>query len=103
MGIRLYKEVSVNERIAGFFLISVPLLLFACMMPGSIGGGDIKLMAAGGFLLGIVEIWNAFVIGVFVAAAVSMILLFTGKANEKTEIPLGPFLVLGIAWEFLGY
>lgn len=84
-------------------MISIPLLLLAYMKPGSIGGGDIKLMAAGGFLLGIVEIWNAFVIGVFVAAAVSMILLFTGKANKKTEIPLGPFLVLGIAWEFLGY
>ena len=102
VGIRLYKEVSVNERIAGFFLISVPLLLFACMMPGSIGGGDIKLMAAGGFLLGAAGIWKAFATGGFAAAFTSIVLLLQKKVDEKTEIALGPFLALGIGVNLLG-
>ena len=92
----LYPEIAVGDRVAGFFLISVLLLLLACMIPGSIGGGDIKLMAAGGLLLGAAGIWDAFVIGVFTSAIVSSVWLLQKKVDTKTEIPLGPFLALGI-------
>jgi len=96
VAIRLYPEIAVGNRVAGFFLISVPLLLLACIIPGSIGGGDIKLMAAGGLLLGVTGIWKAFVTGIFASAAASIVLLFQKKVDTKTEIPLGPFLTLGI-------
>lgn len=97
----IYPEVSVMHRIQGAFLISVPLLLIACVIRGSIGGGDIKLVAAGGFLLGTAAIWDAFVTGIMSAGIYVMFLLFTQKAGRKSEIAMGPFLALGIGWEII--
>ena len=99
--VRLFPEITLGQRVTGFFLISIPLLFIAGLRPGSIGGGDIKLMAAGGFLLGAVRIWDAFVLGISMAAVVSVFLLLTGKAGKKTEIALGPFLIFGIAWNIM--
>ena len=91
---------SMNQWI-GSIIISVPLLWVACMVPGSIGGGDIKLMAAGGFLLGITEIWNAFVIGITSAGVYVAILLLAKKLNRKSQIALGPFLSMGLIIAFI--
>ena len=86
------------QRAAGMFVVSVPLLILACMVPGSIGGGDIKLMVAGGFLLGMSGVWNAFVTGIMCAGSYIVILLLMKKAGRKSEIALGPFLSIGIIW-----
>lgn len=84
------------QRASGFFVLSVPLLILACVLPGSIGGGDIKLMAAGGFLLGVTGILNAFVTGMLAAGCYVVVLLATKKATWKAEIALGPFLCFGM-------
>lgn len=104
LGIPVLKsvsEISLLQRVAGFFIISIPLLTIACMMKRSIGGGDIKLMAAGGVLLGAQNIWNAFVIGILTAGCWVSILMAVRRADRKTEIALGPFLCLGMAWVIL--
>lgn len=92
----IISEISLVQRMGGFLIISVPLFILALIVPGSIGGGDIKLMAAAGFLLGMYEIWRAFVIGILIAGAYAMCLLIMRRANKKTEIALGPFLCMGI-------
>lgn len=60
------------------------------------GGGDIKLMAAAGFILGgtltILALFLAFVVGGLGGG----ILLMTGLMKRKDPIPFGPFLALGI-------
>lgn len=99
----MFPEITVRQRMRGFFLISSLLFFLACFRPGSIGGGDIKLMAAGGFLLGTEGIWSAFVIGISVAAIVSVVLLLQGSVDKETEIALGPFLAFGIGCKILGY
>lgn len=99
-GIWIKPEIVVLQRIAGGAIISVPLLLLACIVRGSIGGGDIKLMAVGGFLLGIQGVWNAFCIGVFLSGFFVIGLLITKNADRKTEIALGPFLCIGIILVF---
>jgi len=91
-----YPEIGLPERMKGMFAVSIPLLALAGLVPGSIGGGDIKLMAAGGFILGIARIWNAFVTGVMSAGAYVAVLLIARKAGRKTEIALGPFLSFGM-------
>ena len=92
----LISEISLMQRASGFFVLSVPLLILACVLPGSIGGGDIKLMAAGGFLLGVTGILNAFVTGMLAAGCYVVVLLATKKATWKAEIALGPFLCFGM-------
>lgn len=91
-----YPEINGLERVVGSLLISLPLFFLAVIVPGSIGGGDIKLMAAAGFGLGIAGIWHAFVLAVFSSGIYVIILLTAHRAEKSTEIALGPFLCLGI-------
>jgi Flp pilus assembly protein protease CpaA len=97
----IMPEISFLQRISGFFSVSILLLLMAGIVPGSIGGGDIKLMAAGGFLLGISHIWTAFMIGILSAGGYVIFLLMRGSVDKKTEIALGPFLCAGISYMLL--
>lgn len=92
----LLPEITMIQRIGGCFLLSIPLLVLTCVISGSIGGGDIKLMAAGGFLLGSEAIWKAFMAGMISAGVYVLILLAAKKAHRKTEIALGSFLSIGM-------
>ena len=79
-----YRRLDVVQGVLG------------CLRPGSIGGGDVKLMGAAGLLLGRELIITAFVIGIFPAGLYSLGLLLSGKAGRKDGIPFGPFLCLGL-------
>ena len=80
----------------GFFAVSVPLLLLAVWKRGTVGGGDVKLMAAGGILFGANGIWQAFAMGILLAGVWTAVMLLCKKVNRKTRIPLGPFLCAGM-------
>lgn len=81
--------------VLGFFIISVPMLLIAYFTDG-FGGGDIKLMAASGLLLGAYNIVLAFFIGAFFGAVYGTYLILFKKANRKSAFAFGPFLAIGI-------
>lgn len=89
------KQISFEDRVMGFFSVSVPLLLCSLVIPGAFGGGDIKLMAAIGTLLGGKKVWLAFYAGIVMAAVYIGVRLVFRKVERKEEIPMGPFLVLG--------
>lgn len=40
------------QSLIGMLLVSVPLWIFGTVIPGSVGGGDVKLIAACGAVLG---------------------------------------------------
>lgn len=65
---------------------------------GAMGGGDVKLAALVGVLLGWVG-WSAVLLGVVAAfllgGVVGIVLLLTRRASRSTRIPFGPFLVAG--------
>lgn len=44
-------QPSIRMRLAGAFIAGLPLFAAAVCRPGAVGGGDVKLMAAGGFFL----------------------------------------------------
>lgn len=92
----LGMESIENAQILGIFAVSVPVFGIAMMFPGSFGGGDIKLLAAGGFLLGWKGTFYAFGIGMYIAAIYSVIKLLRKELHCKTEIALGPALCAGI-------
>ena len=88
--------LSVWERAAGSLCVSVPFLVIALIVPGSFGGGDIKLMAACGLFLG----WK--VTAVSAAAAVltaggSIVYgMAAGRRKIRDAIAFGPFLCIGM-------
>lgn len=89
-------DIVWTEHILGAFCVSMPLLFCAVVFPGSFGGGDIKLMSAGGLLLGWRCALLAFIVSVY-SAAIYIIIMFVGRRfDRKTQIAFGPALCVGI-------
>ena len=63
----------------------------------SIGGGDVKLTALTGFLLGWRLSWYAFAVSVFSAGVYVLWKLLRKEVDRSSQIPFGPFLCLGTA------
>ena len=90
------SEMAINERIIGFFSVSLVLMLASIISKGGIGGGDIKLMAVSGFVLGYKLILIGFLMGAILASVYGIIVSKGKRENMKMRIPLGPFLALGM-------
>ena len=82
------------SKVIGLFVVSVPLLLIA-MIGNAMGGGDVKLMAGVGFCIGWQMVIVAFFIGVVAGGIFAIIKMLYNKADFKTMMPFGPFLVVG--------
>lgn len=92
----LFPEITLIQRLIGLVCISVPLLLITLVVPGGFGGGDMKLMAAAGFLCGWKLILLAFFVAVLGGGVYGMFLLASKKKGRKDHFAFGPFLCAGI-------
>lgn len=91
-------EPAITNRLLGAVIVSVPMLLIALWIPGGLGGGDIKLMAASGLLLGTKEIVVAAFVSILTGSIYSAYLLITKQAQRETQFAFGPFLCTGLAF-----
>ncbi len=95
---REFSKEWIISRIIGLFLVSGLFFIIALVTGGrAMGGGDIKLMAAVGFVLG----WKAVLISLFMSAFFGVFFSIGRKIFAKKEmkgvIPFGPFLAMGSA------
>lgn len=81
------------ERLIGAFCVSVPMFLLAAAFPGSLGGGDVKLMAVCGILLGWRDCLTAAVLAFISGGLWASCLLLSGKRGPKSRLAFGPFLI----------
>ena len=84
-----------REYAVGFFAVSAVLYIIYVLTKGrGIGGGDIKLMAASGLLLG----WKcnilAFLLGCIIGSVIHLLRMRFTKAEHV--LALGPYLSIGI-------
>lgn len=93
----LFPEHPVADRVLGMAVVAFPMFLLALGVEGSFGGGDIKLMAASGFLLGWQSIVFAMLLGLAAGSVYSIGMMAAGKLTRKNHIALGPFLAIGLA------
>ncbi len=97
LAVFLFPEILIWERFLGAVIISLPMLLLALAIPGAFGGGDIKLMAVCGFLLG----WKANVFAMFMGLLTGglwcMMMLAGKRIGRREQIAFGPFLAVGLA------
>lgn len=99
--IPFYPEITLMERMTGVFCVSLLLVGITVLAPGSFGGGDIKLMAAGGIFLGWKHNADAFIIALMLAGIYCVIMLLLGKVGRKSKVAFGPFLCIGIMIEVI--
>lgn len=91
------QEVPVVwwERLLGMAVVSVPMLILA-LITGGMGGGDVKLYAAIGLLLG----WKLTLVSVLIAIVLggigAVLLIALKKAKKGSEMPFGPYIALGV-------
>ncbi|MBV1708374.1 MAG: prepilin peptidase [Erysipelothrix sp.] len=83
------------DHVIGFFIISTPFYIIALVTNG-MGGGDIKLIAIAGFLLGYQATLVTFFISTLTGSLWAFYLLIIKKSGRKTQLPFGPFLCIGI-------
>lgn len=101
--IPFYPEITMIERVVGIFCVSLLLIGITVFVPGSFGGGDIKLMAASGIFLGWKRNAEAFIIALMLAGIYCAVMLLLGKTGRKSKVALGPFLCIGILIEVIKY
>lgn len=90
------RQMSLVDSIIGMFCISLPMFLLNLVIPDSFGGGDIKLMFAGGIALGWKYSLLAAFIGILIAGIYCIYLILTKKVDKKGHIAFGPYLSIGI-------
>jgi prepilin signal peptidase PulO-like enzyme (type II secretory pathway) len=87
----LTRNILGGILTSGFFY-----LMFRFSNGRWIGGGDVKLGALVGFLVGWKMIYFLLMIAYILGAIPAIYLLITKKATVKTRIPFGPFLVIAV-------
>ena len=92
----VFPEVTLGPRLIGVFAVSVPMLGLALVKEGAFGGGDIKLMAVCGFLLGWQQSLFAFFFAVLLGGGTAVYLLAAGKAERGQRMAFGPALCAGV-------
>lgn len=93
-------QVIINKDnwlnyVIGFFSVSVFLLILYYVSKGrAIGGGDVKLMAVAGLVLGWQITWFSFVVGCLLGSIIHSIRMKVSK--EGSMLAMGPYLAGGI-------
>ena len=95
------------DKLAGL-LLGLPLFIAALLREGGMGGGDIKLTAATGFVIGLPLGMAGLIIGLSAVLLYHLIIQSIRKlehinapAAEEPPLPLAPFLSAGFIASYL--
>ncbi|MDF1616171.1 prepilin peptidase [Petrocella sp. FN5] len=88
-------DMEPVSAVLGLILVPLPYFIMALLKENSIGGGDIKLMGACGFYLGLQVGYVASVLGLMLALIIHFAYSVIGNKKVTKNIPLGPHLGAG--------
>jgi leader peptidase (prepilin peptidase)/N-methyltransferase len=87
--------VDWMNSMLGLFFVPLPYFIMALLKENSIGGGDIKLMGACGFYLGVRAGYAASIVGLFIAVISYAVIRLIAGQKINQSLPLAPFLGAG--------
>ncbi|KAB8137497.1 prepilin peptidase [Gracilibacillus oryzae] len=82
---------SILGAFIGFALITLIIVI----SKGGMGGGDMKLFALLGIVLGFQGILLTFLLSTLLGTVVSILLIALKKINRKSSVPFGPYICAG--------
>jgi len=96
----VYRSVENISSVSNFLIAAIIaagffLLIFLISKGRAMGFGDVKLAVLMGLLLGMPNIFLALFLAFFFGAIIGIILMVLQKKSLKSEIPFGPFLIIG--------
>ena len=95
-----FININLIDSLLGLFLVAIPFIITALVKEDGIGGGDIKLMGASGFLLGVKGGFLASIIGLTIAIVTKKVSYKIKSTNKDVAFPMAPYLSIGC---FLSY
>ena len=98
---QLYEGCGLYQLAEGLFAGGAPLLAVRVLSRGGLGGGDVKLAAAGGLWLGWQSALLALALTSWIGGLAAIVLLVSGRKRAGDEVAFGPFLAFGIWIAFL--
>ena len=96
---RILNSLS-GALFGGTFLFLVAFLGAKIYKKEVMGGGDVKLLAAGGSFLGLQNIFLALLIACFIGGITGLFLILIGNKKKSDFIPFGPFIAISILLVF---
>ncbi|MDD4026889.1 MAG: prepilin peptidase [Candidatus Shapirobacteria bacterium] len=97
----IFDESNIIPYLLSVLISAGFLLILNLITKGKgMGMGDVKFALFMGLFLGYPKIIIAFYVAFIVGAIYGIILMIFKKAKKKSQVPFGPFLILGtiIAW-----
>lgn len=88
----VFNNISFLDMVLGAFSVSTLLFIVYKLIPGSFGGGDIKLFFTSGAFLGLGNILVAFILSLIFC----LIYIIIKRSKKNTQIAFGPYISLGV-------
>lgn len=88
-------QIDLVDSLLGFILVPLPFFIMAYLKEGSIGGGDVKLMAAIGVAIGLLDGILLNIVSMFTMSFVCTLF------KRKEKIPLTPYFLFGCIFTFV--
>lgn len=98
-----YKQSLLGLAVGGGILLLIGWVYLLLTRKEGMGGGDIKLLAMIGALLGIKGVFFTIFVASCVGTLVGLVLMLRSGKGMKLAVPFGPFLSIGaILYVFFG-
>lgn len=94
LNISNWWDYLLGAVIGGAIFYSLNLIALLILKKEGMGLGDVKLMAALGFLFGIKNILVITLVSFFIGAVIGIIVLIVKKKEKEEYIAFGPFIVI---------
>ncbi len=88
------------SSLLGAGVIFLLLVIIILISKGGMGGGDLKLFALLGFVLGIKQVLFAFLMSCLLGAIIGVFLMALGKTKRKQPMAFGPYIVIATLFTY---
>lgn len=86
-----FIEFDPVKSIVGLILTPLPFLIMAMIKEGSIGGGDVKLIGAWGFVVGVEYVLHTLIISLIIFIIINCIYSSSERSLYNKHYPMIPY------------